>query len=33
MKEIIQDVDPEAFVIVYEVAEVRGGGFQKRNVH
>lgn len=33
MKEIIQDVDPTAFVIVYDVAEVRGGGFQKRNVH
>ncbi|WP_152655904.1 YitT family protein [Oceanobacillus sp. CFH 90083] len=27
MKEIIQDVDPNAFVTVYEVSEVRGGNF------
>lgn len=27
MKEIIQDVDPEAFITVHEVTEVRGGNF------
>ncbi|WP_413057516.1 YitT family protein [Sporosarcina sp. 179-K 3D1 HS] len=33
MKEIILDIDPTAFVTVYEVAEVRGGSFSKRNIH
>ncbi|BAQ11185.1 yitt-like protein [Bacillus sp. OxB-1] len=33
MKEIILDIDPSAFVTVYEVAEVRGGSFSKRNIH
>lgn len=33
MKEIIQDIDPNAFVTVYDVAEVRGGGFKKRDIH
>lgn len=33
MKEIILEIDPKAFVTVYEVAEVRGGNFGKRNIH
>ncbi|HWO74333.1 MAG TPA: YitT family protein [Bacillus sp. (in: firmicutes)] len=33
MKEIIEEIDPEAFVTVYDVAEVRGGNFKKRNIH
>lgn len=33
MKEIILEIDPSAFVTVYEVAEVRGGNFSKRNIH
>lgn len=33
IKDIIDDVDPEAFVVVYEVTEVKGGNFQKRDIH
>lgn len=33
MKEIIKDIDPRAFVTVYDVAEVKGGGFKKRDIH
>ncbi|MGM9926471.1 MAG: YitT family protein [Bacillus sp. (in: firmicutes)] len=33
MKEIIQDIDPKAFVTVYDVAEVKGGNFRKRDIH
>lgn len=33
MKEIILEIDPHAFVTVYEVSEVRGGNFSKRNIH
>jgi uncharacterized membrane-anchored protein YitT (DUF2179 family) len=33
MKEIILEIDPTAFVTVYEVAEVRGGSFTKKNIH
>lgn len=33
MKEIIADIDPKAFITVYDVAEVRGGNFRKRDVH
>ncbi|GIN13734.1 membrane protein [Shouchella clausii] len=33
MKEIIQEIDEDAFVTVYDVAEVRGGNFRKRNIH
>jgi uncharacterized membrane-anchored protein YitT (DUF2179 family) len=33
MKEIILEIDPKAFVTVYEVSEVRGGNFSKRNIH
>ncbi len=33
MKVIIREIDPKAFVTIYEVIEVKGGNFQKRNVH
>ncbi|CAM4386503.1 membrane protein [Bacillus manliponensis] len=33
MKEIIQDIDEKAFVTVYDVAEVKGGNFNKRDIH
>lgn len=33
MKEIIYEIDKHAFVTVYDVAEVKGGSFKKRNVH
>ncbi|WP_432357120.1 YitT family protein [Sporosarcina sp. UB5] len=33
MKELILEIDPSAFVAVYEVAEVRGGSFNKRSTH
>lgn len=33
MKEIIQKVDKNAFVAVYDVAEVKGGNFKKRDIH
>lgn len=33
MKEIINEVDEEAFVTVYDVAEVKGGNFRKRDIH
>lgn len=33
MKEIIRDIDPKAFVTVYDVAEVKGGNFKKKNIH
>ncbi|MEK4699125.1 YitT family protein [Solibacillus sp. FSL R7-0668] len=33
MKTIIREIDPSAFVTVYEVIEVKGGNFQKRDVH
>ncbi|GEN32092.1 uncharacterized membrane-anchored protein YitT (DUF2179 family) [Cerasibacillus quisquiliarum] len=33
MKEIIYEIDNQAFVAVYDVAEVRGGNFKKRNIH
>ncbi|GIN74579.1 membrane protein [Bacillus sp. J14TS2] len=33
MKEIIYEIDKHAFVTVYDVAEVKGGTFKKRNVH
>ncbi|MCM3279759.1 YitT family protein [Exiguobacterium sp. MER 193] len=33
IKDIIDDVDPEAFVVVYEVTEVKGGNFHKRDIH
>ena len=33
IKEIIRDIDKNAFVTVYDVAEVKGGSFTKRDVH
>lgn len=33
MKAIIREIDPNAFVTIYEVVEVKGGNFKKRNVH
>ncbi|KAA6449836.1 YitT family protein [Bacillus atrophaeus] len=33
LKEIINDIDKDAFVTVYDVAEVKGGNFKKHNVH
>jgi len=33
MKEIIREIDPHAFVTVYDVAEVKGGNFKKKNIH
>jgi uncharacterized membrane-anchored protein YitT (DUF2179 family) len=33
LKEIINEMDPKAFVTVYDVAEVKGGNFRKNNIH
>ena len=33
MKEIIREIDPHAFVTVYDAAEVKGGNFRKKNIH
>lgn len=33
MKEIIHEIDETAFVTVYDVAEVKGGNFRKRDIH
>ncbi|MFD0674673.1 YitT family protein [Cohnella sp. GCM10027633] len=33
MKEIIHEIDPNAFVMVYDVAEVKGGNFKKKDIH
>lgn len=33
MKEIIQNIDPSAFIMVYDVAEVKGGSFKKHDIH
>lgn len=33
MKDIIHDIDPEAFIIITDVAEVRGGRFKKKDIH
>lgn len=33
MKEIILEIDPNAFIMVYEVAEVKGGSFKKKDIH
>ena len=30
---IIKEIDPSAFVVISEVAEVRGGNFKKRDIH
>ncbi|WP_145330652.1 YitT family protein [Paenibacillus xylanexedens] len=33
IKEIINEIDPTAFVVVYDVAEVKGGNFKKKDIH
>ncbi|MDE7553149.1 YitT family protein [Bacillus tropicus] len=33
MKEIIHEIDQKAFVTIYDVAEVKGGNFNKHNIH
>jgi len=33
IKEIIHEIDPNAFIIVYDVAEVKGGTFKKKDIH
>lgn len=33
MKEIIQEIDPKAFVAIYDVSEVKGGNFKKHDIH
>lgn len=33
MKDIIREIDPKAFVTIYEVVEVKGGNFQKKDIH
>ncbi|MGG2094742.1 YitT family protein [Bacillus sp. S13(2024)] len=33
MKEIIHEIDENAFVTVYDVAEVKGGNFRKHDIH
>lgn len=33
MLSIIKEIDPSAFIIVSDVAEVRGGNFKKRDIH
>lgn len=33
MKEIIREIDENAFITVYDVAEVKGGSFKKHNIH
>lgn len=33
MKEIIHEIDPNAFIMVYDVAEVKGGNFKKKDIH
>ena len=33
MKDLINEIDPNAFITVYDVAEVKGGNFKKRDIH
>ncbi len=33
MKDIIHEIDPNSFITVYDVTEVKGGNFQKRDIH
>ncbi|RIX59755.1 YitT family protein [Paenibacillus nanensis] len=33
MKEIILEIDEHAFIMVYDVAEVKGGNFKKKDIH
>lgn len=33
MKEIIKEIDPQAFVTIYEVVDVSGDNFGKKDIH
>ncbi|AVP48516.1 hypothetical protein C2I25_27175 [Bacillus cereus] len=33
MKEVIHEIDENAFVNAYDVAEVQGGNFKKHDIH
>ncbi|MGM9944486.1 MAG: YitT family protein [Lysinibacillus sp.] len=33
MKDIIQEIDPTSFITIYDVIEVKGGSFKKRDIH
>lgn len=33
LKTIVEDIDPEAFIAIAPIAEVRGGRFKKRSIH
>lgn len=33
IKSIIFEIDPKAFVTVYDMAEVKGGNFSKKDIH
>ncbi|WP_374049832.1 DUF2179 domain-containing protein [Neobacillus sp. PS3-34] len=33
LKNIIDDIDPTAFLAMADIAEVRGGRFKKKNIH
>lgn len=33
MKEIIREIDENAFITIYDVAEVKGGSFKKQDIH
>ena len=33
MLDIVKDKDPSAFIVISDVAEVRGGNFKKRDIH
>ncbi|GGI99017.1 membrane protein [Alicyclobacillus cellulosilyticus] len=33
LKSLVEDIDPDAFLAIAPIAEVRGGRFKKRNIH
>jgi uncharacterized membrane-anchored protein YitT (DUF2179 family) len=33
LKSIVEHIDPDAFLAIGAMAEVRGGRFKKRNIH
>lgn len=33
MLDIVKEIDPSAFIVISDVAEVRGGSFKKRDIH
>lgn len=33
MRDIIREIDPNAFIITHDVSDVRGGRFKKKNIH